>query len=141
MAPTRGRLWSRFATVTRPFFQSEQRWPAVALLGLLLGFILCLVGLHALGSYMNRNFTNAVTDRQTHPAAVFAALWAGVFGMLTVAGVLKAFAEDRLRLRWRRWLTRYLMDRYLAHRAYYQLRARADVDNPDQRIAEDVKTF
>src|SRR5262249_19732910 len=33
------------------------------------------------------------------------------------------------------------IDRYLAGRAYYRMKARTDVDNPDQRITEDVKTF
>jgi putative ATP-binding cassette transporter len=31
--------------------------------------------------------------------------------------------------------------RYLSGRAYHRLKARTDVDNPDQRISEDVKTF
>src|SRR5262249_2999096 len=139
--PPGGRLWSRFVTVTRPFFRSEHRWPAIALLGLILGFILCLGGLNVLSSFMNRDFMTAVAERHPHPTVIYALLWAGVFGALTVVAVFKAFTEERLRLRWRRWLTGHLIDRYLANRSYHRMKARADVDNPDQRISEDVKTF
>jgi putative ATP-binding cassette transporter len=39
------------------------------------------------------------------------------------------------------WLTRRFLDRYLARRTYLRLAGRADIDNPDERISEDVKTF
>src|SRR5262245_5021430 len=51
------------------------------------------------------------------------------------------FVRDKLGLQWRRWLTRRILDRYLDHRAYYELNSDAKIDNPDQRIAEDVNTF
>lgn len=51
------------------------------------------------------------------------------------------YVRDRLALHWRRWLTRDFLGDYFSHRAYYQLNASADIDNPDQRIAEDISTF
>src|SRR5438270_383111 len=35
----------------------------------------------------------------------------------------------------------HLFERYLSSRAYYRMKGRTDVDNPDQRITEDVRTF
>jgi putative ATP-binding cassette transporter len=61
--------------------------------------------------------------------------------MSTVVAVFASFTEQRYGLMWRDWLTRHLLARYLSGRAYYRLNGRTDVDNPDQRIAEDVKTF
>jgi putative ATP-binding cassette transporter len=141
MPPARGTLRSRFLAVAKPFFVSEVRWRAAGLLTLLLTFILCLTGLNVVASFMGGNFTTAVEQRQSGQAVTFALLWAGVFVTLTVVAVFKAFTEDRLRLWWRQWLTRHLFERYLAARAYYRMKARADVDNPDQRITEDVRTF
>ena len=65
MASTRATLWGRFVAVARPFFQSEVRWRAIGLLLVLLGFILCLNGLNVIGSYMGRNFTTAVEQRES----------------------------------------------------------------------------
>ena len=141
MAPARGSLRSRFLAVALPFFRAETRWRAFGLLGLLLAFIFCLNGLNVVGSYMCGDFTTSVADRQPNRAVTFALFWAGIFASLTVVAVFKAFTEDRLRLWWRQWLTRHLFERYLGGRTYYQMKGRTDVDNPDQRITEDVRTF
>src|SRR5205085_9420596 len=116
MQPTRGRIWSRFATITLPFLRSEVRWTAFGLLFLILTFILGLGGLNVLSSFMNRDFMTAVEQRQGSRSASLALLWVGVFAALTVVAVFKQFAEDRLRLRWREWLTQHLIGRYLAGR-------------------------
>lgn len=136
-----GRLWPRFMAITRPFVRSELRWHALGMLSLILFFILCLGGLNVLGSYMNRNFMTAAADHEGGRLLHWAILWASVFAALTVVAVFKAFTEERLRLAWRGWLTRHLLSRYLAGRAYLTMKGRADIDNPDQRLTEDVRTF
>src|SRR5262245_21458032 len=141
MPAARGHFGARFVALARSFFQSEVRWLAVGLLGLILAFILCLGGLNVLSSFMNRGFMTAVSQREAGRAVSLALLWAGVFAALTVVAVFKNFAEERLRLRWRDWLTGHLIGRYLAGRAYARMRDRPDVDHPDQRIAEDVRIF
>ncbi|HEX5270744.1 MAG TPA: SbmA/BacA-like family transporter, partial [Gemmataceae bacterium] len=135
-----GTLRSRFLTVAGPIFRSEARWWAVGLLALLLGFILALNAFNVAASYMCRNFTTAVADKESHRAVSFALLWAGAFGALTLVAVFKGFTEDRLRLGWRQWLTEHLFRRYMAGRAYYHMSG-SGVDNPDQRLTEDVRTF
>src|SRR5438874_467879 len=132
MPTPRGTLGSRFLAVATPVFRSEARWWVVGLLGVLLLFILCLNAFNVAASYMCRNFTTAVADKESSRAVTFALLWAGMFAALTVVAVFKQFTEDRLRLGWREWLTRHLYQRYLAGRAYYHLTGRGGVDNPDQ---------
>jgi putative ATP-binding cassette transporter len=138
---TRGRhAWSRFLTITRPFFCSEVRWQATALLALLVVLLLSVSGLNVLNSFVGRDFMTAIAERHSHCFFTLALIYAGVFALSTlVAG--GRFTEECLGLRWRAWLTRHLIDRYLAGRTYYRVNARSDIDNPDQRIAEDVKTF
>ena len=51
-----------------------------------------------------------------------------------------------LQIRWRRWMTTRFLDEWLADRAYYRIslttdRAAIGTDNPDQRIAEDLRDF
>jgi putative ATP-binding cassette transporter len=67
--------------------------------------------------------------------------WCGTVAAITAVAVFKAFTEQRLCLWWRNWLTRHLFERYLVRRAYYRMKGRPDVDNPDQRMTEDVRTF
>jgi vitamin B12/bleomycin/antimicrobial peptide transport system ATP-binding/permease protein len=48
------------------------------------------------------------------------------------------FVRDRVGLYWRRTLTHRVLDRYFKNHAFYQLHAEAEIDNPDQRIADDI---
>ena len=51
------------------------------------------------------------------------------------------FVRDKLGIYWRRWLTHRFLDSYFSKRRYYELNADTGIDNPDQRIAEDINTF
>jgi ABC-type uncharacterized transport system fused permease/ATPase subunit len=55
--------------------------------------------------------------------------------------VLRNFSRERLALRWRGWMTSYYMDRYFKNRIYYNIQSQSLIDNPDQRIVDDVNNF
>jgi ABC-type long-subunit fatty acid transport system fused permease/ATPase subunit len=68
-------------------------------------------------------------------------LYIAMFAVLTMVAVLYRFTEERLGLFWRVWLTRRIIHRYLADRTYLYLKHSPESENPDQRIAEDVRVF
>ena len=134
--------WSRFLTLAKPFYRSQLRWKAFLLLGLLVTFVLVLTGLNAVNSYIyTGHFMTALQKQNAANFWFYGLLSLGIFGLLTITAVFKTFTEQRLALLWRSWLTRYLTDRYLAGQAYYRINEGRAIDNPDQRIAEDVRTF
>ena len=51
------------------------------------------------------------------------------------------YMRDAFANHWRRWLTHRFLDGYLGERKYYELGTGSDIDNPDQRISEDINTF
>jgi len=55
--------------------------------------------------------------------------------------VLRSVFRAAARLRWREWLTQRFLHLYLSSHAYFHLNTHSDVDNPDQRISEDIRTF
>ena len=61
--------------------------------------------------------------------------------ILLAAVLLRVFLVQTLQLRWRRWLTDHYLTHWLTDRIFYRLRFSGRVDNPDQRIAEDVRLF
>jgi putative ATP-binding cassette transporter len=73
--------------------------------------------------------------------AKLAALYLLLYLVLTLVDVTFRFMEERLGLMLRQGLTELLIDRYLGDRAYLRLVGQPEVDNPDQRITEDVKTL
>jgi putative ATP-binding cassette transporter len=91
-------------------------------------------------SEWNNTFYDAL---QAHDLKVF---WQqlGVFGLLAtgyiVMAVLRLVLQQRLVMRWREGLTGQLLARWLRPGTAYRLSS-ASVDNPDQRIADDVRSF
>jgi vitamin B12/bleomycin/antimicrobial peptide transport system ATP-binding/permease protein len=103
--------------------------------------LLAINGLNVVNSYVGRDFMTAIEARSMPRFLAKAMLYVSIFGASTVVAVVYRFTEERLGLLWREWLTRRLVARYLQGGAYYWLRERTDVSNPDQRIADDVRTF
>ncbi|MEO6846349.1 MAG: ABC transporter ATP-binding protein/permease [Chthoniobacterales bacterium] len=131
----------RFAQLARAFFlhsnKRETRWLVGALL-----FLCAAVGVvQVLVSYAGRNFMTSLEGKDL--PGFYHNLWIymSTFGLAVPLGVFYTYVRDRLALSWRQWLTHLLVKRYFFNRAYYRLRSSTRVDNPDQRIAEDVREF
>lgn len=126
----------------RPYWTSEERWSAFALLG---GSIALQVALTSVGvgfNKWNQALFNAIQDRNLDAFIGQLMVWCLLFAALLVIILLTYYFGQILRLRWRRWMTRHLVADWLAGQAYYrQQLATGASDNPDQRIAEDVALF
>lgn len=135
------RLWQRFRTIAAPYWCRDQKWQARGLLLLLVVLLLGQTGFAVLFNELTGEFTSALAAKDADR------FWKSIFqclGILVVAVPIYAFyyyVRDKLGLYWRRWLTRDYLGRYFNNRAYYDLNADPDIDNPDQRIAEDINTF
>ena len=92
-------------------------------------------------SYAGRNFINSLSERDA--AGFYRNLWLylGTFVIAVPVGVLFRYCAERLALLWRIWMTNILVSRFFFNRAYYRLRNSDRVDNPDQRISEDIRSF
>jgi putative ATP-binding cassette transporter len=83
----------------------------------------------------------AISQRDMTGFFRLSALYVAVFGATTVVAVFYRFCEERMGLLWRSWLTKRVVERYLDQRAYLRLKESAQIDNPDQRITEDIRAF
>jgi putative ATP-binding cassette transporter len=134
-------MWARLKAVGLPFFQAGPRRRALGGLVLLVVLLLTINGLNVVNSYVGRDFMTALAERRATRFFTFAGVLAGVFAVCTVVEVFIHYVEQRLGLTWREWLTRLFLDRYLSGRTYLHLADRHDIDNPDERISQDLKTF
>jgi vitamin B12/bleomycin/antimicrobial peptide transport system ATP-binding/permease protein len=135
------RRWRRFWMLAGPYWRSEERWRAGVLLALLAVLLLGQTGFNVAFVELSGELTSALAARDGER------FWSAIRGSVVVLLIavpiwaLYYYVRDTLGIHWRRWLTHHLLDAYLANRAYYALNARGDIDNPDQRIAEDAATF
>ncbi len=134
-------VWSRSLQTIRLFFSSEVRWIAIGWFALLLTLLMSLSGLNVVNSYVGRDFMTAISERRMSGFVRYAFIYAGVFAVSTVISAFYRFSEERLRLLWRGWLTRLLIDLYMSRDRFYRLKTQDEVDNPDERITEDVKSY
>lgn len=65
----------------------------------------------------------------------------GVAALALCLEVVNQFSQNWLELRWRRGLVSDFISRWFRAKAFYRIERNQEGDNPDQRIAEDVKTF
>ncbi|QND74904.1 ABC transporter ATP-binding protein/permease [Tardiphaga robiniae] len=136
---------STLATVWRiavPYFRSEDKWAGLGLLTAVIAIELAVVGLSVLFNRWNNTFYNALQDRNldvfTYQLAYFSVLAA-----INIAlKVYQLYLNQWLQIRWRRWMTERYLGNWLADANHYRMQLQGDAaDNPDQRIAEDVKLF
>jgi putative ATP-binding cassette transporter len=138
---TFGKTCRQFWVISKAFFASERRHKARGYLITLLALSLAVGGVQVLMSYAGRDFMNAIAKMDS--PAYWKDLWLylGTFALAVPIGVYYRWVEERLALLWREWMAQHLIKRYFNNRAYYQLRGSENIDNPDQRISEDVRNF
>lgn len=123
------------------YWTSEERWSARVLLASIIGLNLGLVGVSLLQNLANGALFTAL-QQQNAPGFYRAFVIVILLILLYLAvAVLRTYLDQVLQLRWRRWLTDQYVTRWLADRAFYRMRFSGRVDNPDQRISEDVRLF
>ncbi len=135
------KLWQRFWAIARLYWFSEEKRGAIGLLGLLLLFLLLFNGMTVVLNYINRDLITALTNKDASKFFRMALLFFGVLVLAAPVNALYKYMERKLELYWRRWLTNHFLDKYFQNRAFYQINSNTNLDNPDQRISEDIRTF
>jgi len=140
--PSRSKFLRDTWRLIKPYWTSEERFIAWLLLGAVIALTLAMVYMNVLFNYWNNDFYNALQEKDK------ASFWRlmGRFTMLAAIYIAMAvyafYLNQMLQIRWRRWLTDSYLDQWLSDRAYYRLQLSGNpADNPDQRIAEDMKLF
>ena len=134
------RLWVRFVAIARPYWLSTERLPAWGMFALLIVLLLGQTAFSVLFNQETGEFTSALAAKQVDR------FWNAVRASLMVVAVAVPvyafyyYMRDAFSNHWRRWLTHRFLQRYFSQRAYYRLNT-SGIDNPDQRIAEDINSF
>lgn len=133
--------WRQWRTLVHVYFVSERRRQALGWLVILAILILAFAGINVWMSYAGRDFMTAITERNAPGYTKALLVYVIALSAAVPLGVYYRYAEERLALAWREWLTARLERRYFNNRAYYRIRNAGVIDNPDQRISEDAKLF
>ncbi|KAM1234840.1 hypothetical protein ACFX2J_004380 [Malus domestica] len=137
LRPLLRRLWK----VAAPYWSSEDKVQARIRLAVVFALTLATTGISVGFNFLGRDFYNALSDKNqkqfTKQLLYYLAAFAGGIPIF----VLRYYARQTLSLRWRAWMTKHYMDRYLSNQAFYKIQSQSMIDNPDQRIVDDLNSF
>lgn len=88
-----------------------------------------------------RHVVEDLEQRQAADFMLAGAMYVGLLILLVAVSAYRIYVRQVLEIRWRRDLTAHYVNRWIGPRAYGQSQLHGDLDNPDQRIAEDVRDF
>ncbi|MEM1168190.1 MAG: ABC transporter ATP-binding protein/permease [Cyanobacteria bacterium P01_H01_bin.35] len=134
-------LLKDFWSIAKLYWFSEQKWRARGLLLL----VIVLLGTFTVFSLFITNqraeFISALSAQDSDR------FWQSIiqfFGTIVIAVPFVSsysFVRQKLSIFWRRWMTHSFMKNYLGDRSFYKISYHPEIDNPDQRIAQDIKSF
>ena len=125
------------------YWHSKEKWKARGLLAGVVALSLGQVYMLVLLNGWNNDFYNALQER------TFEEFWP-LIGQFTcfaflyiIMAVYAIYVKQILEIKWRSWMTEKYLDKWLGHQIYYRLQVSGqdDMDNPDQRIADDISSF
>jgi putative ATP-binding cassette transporter len=129
--------WYPTVSNKRSFSEVIRSW---GMLSLLIFLIVGLVGVTAFNSFVNRRLIDVII--QEKDASQFAStLIVYAIGLICVT-LLAGFTKDirkKIALDWYQWLNTQILEKYFSNRAYYKINFQSDIDNPDQRLAQEIE--
>ena len=128
--------------LARRYYDGPERRRARFLLLVMLGLCACTTGLSVVFSYVQRDMSTALSEKRVD--AFYAAIRRYLLVIVVAAPLfaMYSYVQSLVALEWRLWLTRELLRKYFANRAYFALKSEGKhADNPDQRICDDARNF
>ncbi|CAJ1958285.1 unnamed protein product [Sphenostylis stenocarpa] len=134
-------LFRRFWKVAAPYWTSDDKAQARLQLAGVFALTLATTGISVGFSFLGRDFFNALANKDQEQFTKQLLYYLGGFAGGIPFFVLRDYARETLSLRWRSWMTSFYMDRYLNNQTFYKIQSQSIIDNPDQRIVDDLSSF
>ncbi|MBM4312487.1 MAG: ABC transporter ATP-binding protein/permease, partial [Deltaproteobacteria bacterium] len=134
-------LWKRFWQIARLYWFADEKRSARLVLALLLLLLFAFTALNVVLNFVGRDFMTALAEKDLPAFNKTLLLYLGAFVVATPVSVFYSFVRKHLGINWRLWLTGHFLGRYFENRAYYRVNDDKSIDNPDQRISQDISSF
>jgi len=131
-----------FTHIALPYYRSEDRWAGRVLLAAVIGLQLFQVWLNVRFNAWYNTFYTALQNKDWDTFIYQIGVFSVLAAFFIVSAVYQIYLQQWLQIRWRNWLTKRYIGRWLGQSTHYRMRLKGDqADNPDQRIADDIRDF
>lgn len=128
--------------LAKPFWlHSQGRRGAWLLLATLLTLVAVNTGLMAWNTQLTKGFYDALQNRNTDAFNSNLLLLFVAIAFIVAVAVAKSYMEQGLEMKWRWSLTDNMMGRWFKDRSYYRIERDNLLDNPDQRLTQDMTEY
>lgn len=134
-------LWGKFWRVSKPYWFSQEKPGAIALLSLLILLSISSSSFLVIETIQRGELVSSLAAKDSDRFVRTILLLFGIIIATIPLISFKTYVQGKLSLYWRRWLTHRFLHRYFDNLNFYRLNFSQDLDNPDQRIAEDINNF
>ncbi len=137
----RRQLWKNFWRVSKPYWFSQEKRGAIALLSLLILLSVSSSSFLVIEIIQRGELVSSLAAKDSDRFFRTLLLLFGIIIATIPLISFKTYVQGKLSLYWRRWLTHSFLNRYFDNLNFYRLNFSQEIDNPDQRIAEDINNF
>ena len=131
-----------FWSLAKLYWLGNEKKGALSLLALLFVLLIAYTQLSVLLLQQQGNIISSLSNKDVDRFWATVRIFLGILVIYVPLFAGFGYLQRRLGNYWRRWLTQHMMNRYFGNRSFYKLgNFNKDIDNPDQRIAEDIKGF
>lgn len=132
----------RLRYLVTPFFRSERKRAAWLLTIVNIVLTLLVVAANYAIVVWNGRFYNAMQKYDVNQLWFLGFIFFAIVAVITVISTVQQYTIQKLQIEWRGWFTNYLLGRWMHNQVHYRMQIDATkVDNPDQRISDDVDFF
>lgn len=136
------RLLNRLWKVAKPYWFSNEKKGAIAALAVLIFFSIAYTLLNVVLNSSQGVIISALAKQNEQRFWQTILIMIGALALYVPIFSGSDYIQLKLSNYWRRWLTRHFLGQYLHDLNFYKLgNFNTKIDNPDQRIAEDINNF
>ncbi|WP_118184149.1 ABC transporter ATP-binding protein/permease [Paraburkholderia phosphatilytica] len=128
-------------SLIKPYWVSEERKTAWALLGAIIAMNLAVVWINVRMNRWSADFYNSLQEKNTHDFPHLLMIFTVLAFAFIILAVYGRYLRQMLGFRWRQWLTNRYLNDWLGHGSFYRIERDRLADNPDQRICDDLQSF
>ncbi|MDM3847810.1 MAG: ATP-binding cassette domain-containing protein [Aphanizomenon gracile PMC649.10] len=139
-------FWKQFLEIAKPywFYNAEGRkvihiLSSWFLLVLAIALILLINGINVYNSFITRDLIDLLEQREIAAFVRLLFIYANLLILLIPLVGVSQFIRKKIALDWYQFLNNYILDKYFQNRAYYKINFHPEIDNPDQRIAQELE--
>jgi putative ATP-binding cassette transporter len=128
--------------IASPYFRSEDKLAGRVLLAAVIAIELSLVLINVLLNQWNNRFYNALQEKNWDGFVREIGIFTLLATFYIALSVYQLYLNQWLQIRWRLWMNSTYLGQWMHNANHYRMQLKGDAaDNPDQRIADDVKLF